>query len=422
MSFGFCHLNLQVTMLKKLKLPLTGHLLRELSLITILVSLGVTVFAFERQNTTANQSQLLAQVDTLNQRVEEIKFANDQLNEVNRLISTDSAVLANEDWQNAVELYTALEFKFKDYSQKGLDLKEYQDDVDSSLALLLKGKYDELATSVNDLNTQFEDLMAKKVEEDKQKAAEAVAKQATAAAQVSAPVSSSPGAGYSRITVQTEQGNFVTDLIMVDRGAVKVVTITGQDGNCDNNCITKPLAAYVAENSGFAGINGTYFCPPDYGSCAGKVNSFDFPVYNSVHNKWINEDKLFWSGRAMMAFSGSSARFCADSSGCDRGVISAGIVNYPALINNGHIVVNPDSLPDVLKNNRGYRWAIGVSGNWLYLMVVRGATVPHVAYVMKSLGIQNGMNLDGGGSTALYYNGYKLGPGRSLPNAVVLRY
>ena len=124
----------------------------------------------------------------------------------------------------------------------------------------------------------------------------------------------------------------------------------------------------------------------------------------------------------MMAFSGSSARFCADSSGCDRGGISAGIVNYPALINNGHIVVNPDSLPDVLKNNRGFRGAIGVSGNKLYLMVVRGATVPHVAYVMKALGIQNGMNLDGGGSSALYYNGYKVGPGRSLPNAVVLRY
>ena len=407
---------------KKPKLPITSHLLRELSLITILVSLGVTVFAFERQNTIEDQSQLLAQVDTLNQRVEQIKFENEQLNEAHQLISTESAVLANESWQNAVELYTAIEYKFNDYTPKGLDLKAYQDDLDSSLAMLLKGNYDELATSVNDLNTQFEDLMAKKIEEDKKKAAEVAAIQATAPVQVTAPITSSPGAGYSRITVQTDQGNFVTDLIRVDLGGVKVVTITGQDGNCDNNCVTKPLATYVGENSGFAGINGTYFCPPDYGSCAGKVNSFDFPVYNSVHGKWINEDKLFWSGRAMMAFSGSSARFCADSSGCDRGGISAGIVNYPALINNGHIVVNPDSLPDVLKNNRGFRGAIGVSGNKLYLMVVRGATVPHVAYVMKALGIQNGMNLDGGGSSALYYNGYKVGPGRSLPNAVVLRY
>jgi hypothetical protein len=412
-------------MFKKPKLPITAHLLRELSLITILISLGVTVFTVEHQSSQKLQTNLrahISRIDTLNQQVGDLELQHDQLNEAYQLVSTDSAVLANEAWQNSVELYSAIEAKFNDYTKKGLDLEEYQDSLDSSLALLLKGKYDDLSTSVNELDTQFEDLMAQKIEEDKKKAAEAAAKQA-AASVVSAPVSSSPGAGYSRITVSTEKGSFVTDMIMVDLGAVKVVTITGQDGNCDNNCVTKPLATYVAENSGFAGINGTYFCPPDYGSCAGKVSSFDFPVYNSVHGKWINEDKLFWSGRAMMAFpGGNQARFCADASGCNRGGITAGIVNYPALINNGHIVVNPGSLPDVLKNTRGYRGAIGVSGNWLYLMVVRGATVPHVAYVMKALGISNGMNLDGGGSTALYYHGYKVGPGRSLPNAVVLRY
>jgi len=37
------------------------------------------------------------------------------------------------------------------------------------------------------------------------------------------------------------------------------------------------------------------------------------------------------------------------------------------------------------------------------------------------LGVKYALNLDGGGSSALYLNGsYIVGPGRSLPNAVIL--
>ncbi|OQX51317.1 hypothetical protein B5M47_01265 [candidate division CPR3 bacterium 4484_211] len=44
------------------------------------------------------------------------------------------------------------------------------------------------------------------------------------------------------------------------------------------------------------------------------------------------------------------------------------------------------------------------------------------AEVMQKLGAANALNLDGGGSSAMYYNGsYKVGPGRNLPNAVVLQ-
>jgi len=39
---------------------------------------------------------------------------------------------------------------------------------------------------------------------------------------------------------------------------------------------------------------------------------------------------------------------------------------------------------------------------------------------MQSLGAENAMNLDGGGSVAMVYNGsYKVGPGRNLPNAII---
>jgi len=42
------------------------------------------------------------------------------------------------------------------------------------------------------------------------------------------------------------------------------------------------------------------------------------------------------------------------------------------------------------------------------------------AYVFKALGAKSAINLDEGGSTALYYNGHYLdGPGRNIPNAII---
>ena len=36
------------------------------------------------------------------------------------------------------------------------------------------------------------------------------------------------------------------------------------------------------------------------------------------------------------------------------------------------------------------------------------------------MGVQNALNLDSGGSTALWSGGYKVGPGRNIANAVLL--
>src|SRR3972149_1777574 len=75
------------------------------------------------------------------------------------------------------------------------------------------------------------------------------------------------------------------------------VTDTANSSDCFSNCPAKSLISYVKANGASSGMNGTYFCPPDYASCAGKVNSFDFPVYSSRLRKWLNEDNLFWSNR-----------------------------------------------------------------------------------------------------------------------------
>jgi len=44
-----------------------------------------------------------------------------------------------------------------------------------------------------------------------------------------------------------------------------------------------------------------------------------------------------------------------------------------------------------------------------------------MAAIMEALGARHALNLDGGGSAAMHIGGaYKVGPGRQLPNAVVL--
>jgi exopolysaccharide biosynthesis protein len=47
--------------------------------------------------------------------------------------------------------------------------------------------------------------------------------------------------------------------------------------------------------------------------------------------------------------------------------------------------------------------------------------VTESAYVLQALGARDAINLDGGGTSAMYLGGsYRVGPGRLLPNAIVL--
>jgi len=53
------------------------------------------------------------------------------------------------------------------------------------------------------------------------------------------------------------------------------------------------------------------------------------------------------------------------------------------------------------------------------LVIASGATVIDLGAVMEAMGMDYALNLDGGGTSALWYNGYKVGPGRNMPNAIV---
>ncbi len=227
--------------------------------------------------------------------------------------------------------------------------------------------------------------------------------------------------GYSYQIIQTERGSFGAHVIKLPLNEIKVKTVSASSGSCSNDCDTKSLADYVKDSGGFAGMNGSYFCPPDYASCDGKVNSFDFALYDSNDGKWEHKDALTWFKTGLMTFNGNSPSFYKETSDYGGGGVTAGISNYPSLIKDGNIVVNEDELTSFQKDIKGPRGVIGVGGENLYLAIINGATVIDAAYVIRSLGAKHALNLDGGGSSAMYINGkYIVGPGRSLPNAIVL--
>jgi hypothetical protein len=236
------------------------------------------------------------------------------------------------------------------------------------------------------------------------------------------PTSKPAGVSSGSQSVSTPKGTFTATVLSFDLSRTKVITDTGNDDNCGNNCTVMPLANYVAKNGGISGVNGTYFCPDTYPDCAGKTNSYDFPVYNTRLGKWINRDKLGWNERrAIFYVDGSGAHYQNSSAGFSGG-LTAGIINYPGLLDGGNVQIddNQSGLSDK-QRAVGTKVGIGViDNNHVIVVVAQGVNMQQFAYVFQSLGAKGALNLDTGGSTALISNGrYLYGPGRGLPNAII---
>lgn len=259
-------------------------------------------------------------------------------------------------------------------------------------------------------------ILNKQIEIDRQKAAAVTATAPQAA--INAPVNNTPpGSGYSVQKVSTEIGEYSLGIIAADLGSTKVIVDTASDSDCRDNCPVLSLGDYVARNGAFAGINGSYFCPATYPSCAGKTNSFDTLLMNK-NKTYFNSDNNVYSNVPVAVFGSGFARFIGQSSGWGRDTsVDSVIANQPLVLSGGNIAFNGDGDPK--KGSRGSRSFIGNKGNTVYIGVVFNATVAEVGYVLKALGLENGLNLDSGGSTALWSGGYKAGPGRNLPNAIL---
>jgi hypothetical protein len=236
------------------------------------------------------------------------------------------------------------------------------------------------------------------------------------------PVSGPPGSGLSTITVATDKGNFRATVLSLDLGSTRVITDTANDNDCGNACPLSNLQDFITKNGGFAGVNGTYFCPgePAYPECASKTNSFDFPVYNTRLGHWINGGNLFWNSRSIIYFDGSGGHYLQNANSFN-GSLTAGIVMAPGLLDNGNVQIDDNQSGLSAKEQAAnLKVGIGIRGNTVMVVAAQNVTMQQFAYVFKSLGATGALNLDHGGSTALYYGGrYIYGPGRAIPNAII---
>jgi len=275
------------------------------------------------------------------------------------------------------------------------------------LSQLAKSDYTGATNSLTDISGKIASEEAK------------LASIAAASIPKSVPTSTTaPGSGnYSRQQVSTDVGNFMVDIVGGDLGSTKVIVDTASDSTCGNNCPVLPLATYVARSGAYAGVNGSYFCPTSYPTCAGKTNSFDLLLMNKAKT-YFNSDNNVYSVNPGVIFGGSYVRFVSAVSEWGRDTsIDSMLSNYPLLVSNSNIVFGGSGDPKI--NSASSRSFVANKGNTVYIGVVHGATTEQVAHVMKTLGMDNALNLDDGGSAAFWYGGYKVGPGRDLPNVIL---
>lgn len=376
-----------------------------LGLILTVVIGAASYYGYQYYKTTTSQLLLLQ-----SNKVKLEKTLKQVSNDLQSLKNEDQYVI-NKDLEGKIKsIEVTYDKSVKTYEQL-LDLKtktrntlSFDQAYSDILTLLSKRNY---ASAESQL-----DKLSKDIEAEKVKIA------ASFQIPASAPEKNTPpGSGYSQQVVKSDVGDFLVGIVAADLNSTRVIVDTASDSDCRNDCPVLSLGDYVSRSGAFAGINGSYFCPADYPSCSDKKNSFDTLVMNK-NKKYINSDNNVYSSVPAVIFSGNSARFVGATSewGRDTGV-DAVLAMQPLLVSNGAVVFNGDGEPK--RGSKGNRSFVGASGSTAYIGVVFNATVAEAAHVIQTMGIQNALNLDSGGSTALWSNGYKAGPGRNLPNVIL---
>lgn len=380
---------------------------RRILLPAIALSIAIIIGAYLFLNAQENIKDLSAKNSDLENKISNVsaeldKLKNEDQYKVNQELK-DKVKKTEEGYKSSLAIYN----RITDLRAQNIKTGELDKQFAKALDNLSKLNY-------SSASSELKTLAAAIVKEESSiKASSGSVGAQTAAQLANVPVNNSaPGAGYSQQKVSTPNGEFLVSLVAADLNSTRVIVDTASDGDCRDNCPVLPLATYVSRNGGFAGINGSYFCPADYPSCAGKVNSFDTLLMNK-NKVYFNSDNNVYSSVPLVGFTGSSMFVRGRSSdwGRDTGVDSV-IAMQTLLVSGGN--------PTGAVGGKGAKTFIGTKGSTVYIGIVYNATFNDAGIVLKTLGIENALNLDQGGSTALWFGGYKAGPGRNIPNAIVL--
>ncbi len=231
---------------------------------------------------------------------------------------------------------------------------------------------------------------------------------------------------YTKQNIIGNPGQFEVRMETFDlsSGKVRVITDTAYDQDCTATCPVASLKGYAEANNASYGINGTYFCPVDYTECKSIANSFFWKVIDTKAGVMVNERSGLGENDPFLTFDsvGQPKYFSRWSDYKSSNFTASAGINSPSLVENGRLNLDMSKLDEKQKTSRGVRGAIAVKNKTLYLIHVYGATVPDSANVLLTLGVEHALLLDGGGTAALLNdNKYEIGPGRAMPNAVLVQ-
>ena len=168
--------------------------------------------------------------------------------------------------------------------------------------------------------------------------------------------------------------------------------------------VTAKTSVTAAENNAILAVNGDYY----------GANSSGYVIRNGVvYRDSVREDAS--NGDLAIYKDGSFKIIYEDQVSVDQ-LVQDGVVNLlafgPYLVENGEISVDTNTeVGQAMSSNP--RTAIGIIDENHYIIVVsdgrtsesKGLSLYQMAEVMKSYGVKTAYNLDGGGSSTLYFNG-----------------
>ena len=168
--------------------------------------------------------------------------------------------------------------------------------------------------------------------------------------------------------------------------------------------VTAKTSVTAADNNAILAVNGDYY----------GANSTGYVIRNGVvYRDTVREDSS--NGDLAIYKDGSFKVIYEDQISAEQ-LVNDGVVNLlafgPALVENGEIAVDTNTEVGQAKASNP-RTAIGIIDENHYIIVVsdgrtsesEGLSLYQLAEVMKSYGAKTAYNLDGGGSSTLYFNG-----------------
>ena len=168
--------------------------------------------------------------------------------------------------------------------------------------------------------------------------------------------------------------------------------------------VTAKTSETAAANNAILAVNGDYY----------GANSTGYVIKNGViYRDTVRDD---YENGDLAIFSDGHFEIIYANEVTAQELLNKGVVNLlafgPSLVENGQITVSSSSeVGQAMSSNP--RTAIGIIDENHYIIVVSdgrtsesaGLSLYQLAEVMQSYGVQTAYNLDGGGSSTLYFNG-----------------